>query len=1196
MAASSDLIDFNAIETQKENIQALPSGRSAKALAQLYSPLSPFAHPSPPDAHHAARQSFERELHLLADSDDPLDIFDRYVKWTLDAYPSAQATPASQLLPLLERATKSFLAAPHYRNDPRYLKLWLLHIRFFADAPRETYRFLARNGVADALALFYEEYAAWLEGAGRWAQAEEIYLMGLEKEARPAERLLRKFAEFQHRRDERAREGGADDGPGSPALPTVRPALAAKVDPFAGAVEEGDPQARTRGEGAVRTTGRNKLAIFSDTEGGSQEALGAGGGAKWESIGSYEERKKENTREAKPWVGETLKGGGKRNVGAPKMMIFKDGVPPSQERHESNPWHEQQETINPKTGRRECVFVNLEAVYPSQDDMSSEFCFEELRAKHRGWLDMDWSCQPSVREHESHPDELKEDMAERVVSELAEDLQEVLDVNDENAPPSPRELETIKRAKKARREEKANRTRKIKVLEVHAATQIVQANLSSPSGPKIKRKKTAEPTMTINTKEAMDEIYDIFNQPLKGFEPAEEQQEEEEESEDDEDDYTSAGESTGTGRISATTSDYGDETTAADFTEAGSVGGNDTANDTGISGFTDFSEAKRADVDEEDDTESQELDAHTPVDEEFQDDVRSDGLDEAQFDSPADDEEEYDDRQSAAPYSYPERSRGAGRRLPFMTPIVEKTESSLGAVTALAEKNYIHAKTPSRRQGDATPAIAESDDDDPWSSPFHNMTGDGLEDLKKAMRTGNDAPKISQPQLVPSKPAPITNFEKAKEKAAKGPIIHDAQCNPCDVAIRNTILENAQPLLAAHDGYYNHQDKTKGMGFEIQKFIKASVKSRKSGHDKTAPNLLLPPTINLEGSDRTYTVKRELGKGAYAPVYLVQSTERTQDEDEEPKVQMGKGEFGIKRQELEAIKMEDPPNAWEFYLVRQAKRRLGVSRAAESIINIYEMHLYMDEGYLIEEYRDQGTLLDPINLARMDVAGGGLLDEQVAMFFTVELLRTVEALHAKGIIHGDLKADNVLVRFEHGVRSSAWSSAYARDGSNGWADRGVALIDFGRGIDMKAFVPSVQFFADWKPSEVDCAEIREMRPWTYQVDYHGLAGVIHTLLFGKYIETTAERAATLGAGATKTYKIREPLKRYWQTELWSELLNVLLNPLMHLDGEEGSKMPMLKGMKACRERMEAYLESNSEKGLGLKNLLKRLEVNLKEKR
>lgn len=161
--AGPDLIDFNIIEGHKENIQALPSGRSARALAALYSPpLTNTQQSDTQDQHAGERTEFEQELELIDEADDPLDIYDRYVKWTLDTYPSAQSTPSSQLLPLLERATKAFLSSANYRNDPRYLKLWLHYIRFFSDAPRETFLFLSRNSVGESLALYYEEYAAWL--------------------------------------------------------------------------------------------------------------------------------------------------------------------------------------------------------------------------------------------------------------------------------------------------------------------------------------------------------------------------------------------------------------------------------------------------------------------------------------------------------------------------------------------------------------------------------------------------------------------------------------------------------------------------------------------------------------------------------------------------------------------------------------------------------------------------------------------------------------------------------------------------------------------------------------------------------------------------------------------------------------------------------------------------------------------------
>ena len=333
MSVTEDLINFDIIETHKENIQSLPQGRSAKALATAFAPPSLFSPAPTPgttrNLNDAIRQEYELELIAISDSDDPLDIYDRYVKWTLNAYPTAQATPESQLRSLLERATKAFQSASHYKNDPRYLKLWLTYIRFFSDTPRETFAYLARHHIGEGLALFYEEFAAWLEGAGRWTQAEEVYNLGIEREARPTERLIRKFGEFQHRFEQHPRN---DDEPLSPALPTVRPALAAKLDPFAVSTPSpADPQAQrlTSGVSASSTSrsGRQKLAIFADADGTALAGRSAVGDTSkgWDNIGTIQERKKENTVEARPWAGETMKIGKKAGT-APKMMIFRDDV------------------------------------------------------------------------------------------------------------------------------------------------------------------------------------------------------------------------------------------------------------------------------------------------------------------------------------------------------------------------------------------------------------------------------------------------------------------------------------------------------------------------------------------------------------------------------------------------------------------------------------------------------------------------------------------------------------------------------------------------------------------------------------------------------------------------------------------------------------------------------------------------------
>ncbi|KAH7091097.1 Mad3/BUB1 homology region 1-domain-containing protein [Paraphoma chrysanthemicola] len=1242
--ASDDLIDFEIIENQKENIQSLPSGRSAKALAQLYTPplTAAAGHtPSPSqtqDAHNAVRLQFEKELLAVDESDDPLDIYDRYVKWTLDAYPSAQNTPQSQLCPLLERATKAFQSSALYKNDPRLLKLWLHYIRLFSDAPRETFAYLARHGIGEKLALFYEEFAAWLEAAGRWTQAEEVYNLGIERDARPVERLVRKYGEFQHRSESRPQE---TPEPTSPALPAVRPALAAKVDPFAHASPSlANPQAQqSRTAASTSKSGKPKLAIFSD--GDEPARTGSSGSTEgWDSIGSLADRKKENTAEARPWAGETLKVG-KKNAGVQKMMIFKDETKSdsNNENHKSHPLREHQQAVNPKTGRLEVVFVDLAKVYPNHDSpMSEEYSFEELRAKHRGWMDYDWAAirrkeqdeaekkaeaaalakQPKPKAAALAPKQVEEQLVKPQTVPLKGSIDDEMDANDENTPPSQEDMEKAKAARRARREEKANRTRKIKVMdvkEVRGETQTIQTNLDSPSKPKIRRKKGGrEATMTLHTKEAMDEIYDIFNEPLKNpDESVAEVQSGDESSDEDDDAYTSAGESTGTGGISCATSEFGDETTAGDFTLGTTVLNHEDIDTEGddtdvksVSAWSDFTESKHVPKDHRQSDSEEESDHSNDDSFEEERDQQDERVESAQSYDP----EVTTPTSPGAPTSLPTRFvpvppedynasmrpyrdpvQAANSRLPFMTPIVEKTESSLGIVTALAQKDYFAAKTPSRSKG--TLAILE-DDDEPCSSPFSNILGQGI-----------DGPgKVAKLALRNTKPAPKEPFEEPKRKplAAKesvaqvtkpsGPIIKDAQCNPVDESIRKIILQEIQPPLDTYDGYFANTEQSHSKGADIRKFTKAVSKMSKNAQDKTMTNLAMPPTLKFDGTDRTYAVKRELGKGAFAPVYLVESTTPEVDDDENHPAQMGKGEFGVKRQPLEAIKMEDPPTPWEFYIMRQAKRRLGVSRAADSIVSAYEMHVFKDECYLVEEFRDQGTLLDLVNVAR---AENGVMDEQLAMFFTIELFRTVEALHAKGIVHGDLKSDNLLVRFDALQKEDHWDSQYRRDGRDGWAAKGVALIDFGRGIDMKAFKPDVQFIADWPTTEADCAEMRELRPWTYQIDYHGLAGIIHNLLFGKYISTVAERGATLGAGATKTYKIKESLKRYWQIEIWQECLDLLLNPLMHLEPEEGRKLPVLRGMREVREKMESWLEGNCERGVGLKALVRKMEEAVKRR-
>lgn len=96
------------------------------------------------------------------ESDDPLEAWWRYFKWNVDNFPSGQ-TSESGLVPLLERATRTFRDSEQYRNDSRYLRLFVIYSRH-VEVPRDVYNFLLANEIGTKLASLYEEFAVVLEG------------------------------------------------------------------------------------------------------------------------------------------------------------------------------------------------------------------------------------------------------------------------------------------------------------------------------------------------------------------------------------------------------------------------------------------------------------------------------------------------------------------------------------------------------------------------------------------------------------------------------------------------------------------------------------------------------------------------------------------------------------------------------------------------------------------------------------------------------------------------------------------------------------------------------------------------------------------------------------------------------------------------------------------------------------------------
>ncbi|BGP35745.1 protein kinase [Rhodotorula toruloides] len=408
-----------------------------------------------------------------------------------------------------------------------------------------------------------------------------------------------------------------------------------------------------------------------------------------------------------------------------------------------------------------------------------------------------------------------------------------------------------------------------------------------------------------------------------------------------------------------------------------------------------------------------------------------------------------------------------------------------------------------------------------------------------------------------------------------------AAIDPYSASTLSTILRAANPPLLSRPGLYDHRSRVADRLAGLQLAAKKREKS-KGGKDRTGT---IDEAWDLELADETFSVREKLGEGSYGAVFRVAmgaGDDEDFDVDADDEVSL-------------AVKVERPANLWEFYVLSQLHSRLP-ERIRSSVVSAQRLYAFQDESFLFLDYCDQGSLLDAVNRANdsgvaASATGGASqgLDEILAMFFVVELLRIVEAFHTAGFIHGDLKIDNCLLRLEEvpgGAR--AWSSSYDPSGANGWSSKGLKIIDYGRTIDTTAFPASQAFSTNIEADQFDCAEMREGRPWTFETDYFGVASIAYNALFGRYIETKRVPLDDAQSDGPSKWVLSHTWKRYYQVDLWTKLFDTLLNP--RSVKPEGA-LPITEELAIVRAEMEEYLKVNGEKGgKSLRGMLKKLEI------
>jgi len=186
------------------------------------------------------------------------------------------------------------------------------------------------------------------------------------------------------------------------------------------------------------------------------------------------------------------------------------------------------------------------------------------------------------------------------------------------------------------------------------------------------------------------------------------------------------------------------------------------------------------------------------------------------------------------------------------------------------------------------------------------------------------------------------------------------------------------------------------------------------------------------------------------------------------------------------VKVEETSFPWETLVLGEIKRRFNETESLRKFTNMLpEIFLcirYNGATCMLMEEMTRGTLLQYQHERMQYKKDIGKVE------LAIRMMELVHALHTIGILHGDIKPDNFMVVGE------------TRDKQHNPVPK-LKLIDFGRAIDLKSHPDNVVFMQPSKTDSFECTQMTKKQPWNYHIDFYGLAGTMHVMMYAKYMET-----------------------------------------------------------------------------------------------
>ncbi|XP_040377148.1 mitotic spindle checkpoint protein BUBR1 isoform X2 [Oryza brachyantha] len=140
--------------------------------------------------------------------EDPLQPWLDCIKWVQESFPTGG--DCSGLVVIYEQCVRAFWHDGRYKDDLRYLKVWLEYAGNCADS-EVIFRFLEANQIGQSHSIYYLSFASVMESKNKLKIANEVFNLGIARKAKPVEKLETTYRAFLQRLSKKKAHHEQDD-------------------------------------------------------------------------------------------------------------------------------------------------------------------------------------------------------------------------------------------------------------------------------------------------------------------------------------------------------------------------------------------------------------------------------------------------------------------------------------------------------------------------------------------------------------------------------------------------------------------------------------------------------------------------------------------------------------------------------------------------------------------------------------------------------------------------------------------------------------------------------------------------------------------------------------------------------------------------------------------------------------------------